>query len=151
MAAEVPQDDSAADLNQEFHPAKRRKFYRRRHSDDERDKESRPELRPECLTTVHLSIDELVNSHGAASNDTEMPAEEDALPISELLRLRRAAQRRRGGIEFTNANNTLKEAASVPQTNSPLFENDDAVADVDTVINRFAPQTGQVADVDKHM
>lgn len=140
-----------ADLNEGFRPAKRRKSYRRRHDDYEGDKQSGPELSPERLTTVPLSIDELVHSHGAASEDTEMPAEGEALPISEILRLRRATQRRRGGIEFTNAGNTSKEVAPVSQTNNALLENDDAVADVDTPVNRFAPQTGQVADVDKHM
>ena len=140
-----------ADLNQEFRLAKRRKFYRRRHDDDEGEKQSGSELSPERLAAVPLLIDELVDSHGGASEDTEELPEERALPISELLRLRRATQRRRGGIEFTNASNTSKEVTSVPHTNNALLENDDALADIDAVVNRFAPQTGQVADVDKHM
>jgi len=32
-----------------------------------------------------------------------------------------------------------------------LSEKDESPREVQTVVNRFAPQTGQVADVDKHM
>lgn len=31
-----------------------------------------------------------------------------------------------------------------------LSEKDESLREVQTVVNRFAPQTGQVADVDKH-
>ena len=151
VSVEIPQEDQSVNLNEAFRPAKRRKFYRRRHDDDEGEGQDRSELSPEPLATVPLSIDELVDSHGGASEDTETQSNEKALPLSELLRLRRAVQRRRGGIEFSNASNTSNEVGSVFETNNTLPENDDALADVDMVVNRFAPQTGQVADVDKHM
>ena len=44
-----------------------------------------------------------------------------------------------------------EEASSSQILSKALVGKDDMLADIDAVVNRFAPQTGQVADVDRHM
>ena len=143
---------STTDL--EFRPAKRRKFYRQRDSDNnlEANGITSPPLSgisAETPSTLEELVEQARNSSGMMhKNDTE-----PQLSVAEILRRRRAARNRRGGIEFSNVGHGTK---SVPGSAQPtdalaLVDKDDTAADVKTVVNRFAPQTGQVADVDKHM
>lgn len=138
-----------------FRPAKRRKFYRQRDNSD-----SNPE--PNGITSLPLSgisaqtpttLEELVEQ---ARNSTDMLHEDDGEPqllVAEVLRRRRAARNRRGGIEFSNVGYSTKvsSASAHPTDALAMADKDDSMADVKTVVNRFAPQTGQVANVDKHM
>ena len=71
--------------------------------------------------------------------------------MTSVLRQRKV-QRRRCGIEFTNFPvTTSRNDLHTLLSNNMSREKDDVVADIEAVVNRFAPQTGQVADVDKHM
>ena len=138
-----------------FRPAKRRKVYRQRDDNDSI-------LEADDATSLPIggisaetpsTLEELVEQ---ARNATDMVHENDAeppLPVAEILRRRRVTRNRRGGIEFSNTGQGTKP---VPQPAQPtdalaLVDKDDTAADVKTVVNRFAPQTGQVLDVDKHM
>lgn len=73
------------------------------------------------------------------------------LPVSEILRLRRLAQRKRAGIEFTNATSTPEGGNVEARPGDEVLDNEDSFGKILTVVDRFAPQTGQVANVDKHM
>ena len=136
-------------------PAKRRKFYRQRDNSDSN-------LKINGITSLPIggisaetpsTLEELVEQ---ARNATEVLHENDDEPqlsVAEILRRRRAARNRRGGIEFSNVGYGTKPISESAQPTDALAltDKDDTVADVKTVVNRFAPQTGQVADVDKHM
>lgn len=151
--SKMPEDTSLA--NPAIRPAKRRKVYRQRDDSDSileaNDATSLPigGVSAETPTT----LEELVQQ---ARNATDMVHENDAEPplrVAEILRRRRVARNRRGGIEFSNVGQSTKP---IPQSTQPtdalaLVDKDDTAADVKTVVNRFAPQTGQVLDVDKHM
>ena len=144
-------DHTASDLN--IRPFKRRKFYRKRGDADDpatideidfETNKNNDAARP-------LIVEDLVPHHGQDQAVDEQGREEDSrLPAAQILRHRKAAQRRRGGIEFTNASNTRISAAA-PEDNDALNEKDDSTQEIKTVADRFAPQTGQIADVDKHM
>ena len=141
--------------NPAFRPSKRRKFYRKRDDSDSN-------LEGDGIRSlsdggppaeVPTTLEELVEQ---ARNATGVEHEADAEPqlsVTEILRRRRAARSRRGGIEFSNAGHGTKANSDSAQHINAivLIEKDDSVADIKTVVDRFAPQTGQVADVDKHM
>ena len=152
------QDEPSIDVDRVFRPAKRRKFYRKRPSEDDSNNNSvSPNGQPE--STGLLTIDELILHQGVAPADTEAGVESHgdngSSSVTELLRLRKAAAQRKrgGGVEFSNLNGVNHH--NVPkssQANGQLPENDDTIASIEKkVVNRFAPQTGLVADVDKHM
>ncbi|KAI9850333.1 MAG: hypothetical protein M1838_005838 [Thelocarpon superellum] len=151
-----------------FRPGKRRKVYRKRADEDE-------DVAVVATTTTTDAA--AVHAHDMSSQDRragavpshqrkhaeEGEAENTALHISEIVRLRRQAKQRRGGLEF-GAGQTSAAAhshasgmalVSAPPTTHGQGETvgheDEVMEDVASVTNRFAPQTGQVADVNKHM
>ena len=97
-----------------------------------------------------LTIEELISHHGYSQEGGEQKEDATRLPAAQILRKHKAAQRRRGGIEFSNSSHTRINSAA-PETSDALTEKDDTPQEIKTVVDRFAPQTGQVADVDKHM
>lgn len=127
-------------------PSKRKKFYRKR-----------TDAEDEGLSTVSsgppsesMTVDELISHQGHLTETQEQKTDEDLSPVAEILRQRKPFSRRKGGIEFTNSHTTT---STTPQTGDALIlKEDDTPADIKSVIERFAPQTGQVTDVaDKHM
>ena len=137
------EDDRSSHL---FRPSKRRKFYRKRSDAGD---EGSPTLSsappPESMT-----IDELISHHAHLTETQDHKIDEESLSVTEILRQRKAALRRKGGIEFTNSHTST---SNTPQTSDALVVKEDSTpADIKAVIERFAPQTGQVSDVtDKHM
>lgn len=127
---------------------KRRKFYRKRTEDE--DHESSTSAAQTYASP--LTLDELVISQDIIPTN---PARGDnsSLSVTGILRQRKAAQRKRGGIEFSNATTTSITALAAPRPSSALITSkNDALTDIEAVVNRFTPQTGQVVDVDnKHM
>lgn len=97
-----------------------------------------------------MTVDELISHHAHLTDTQHFKTDEEPLSVAEILRHRKAALRRKGGIEFTNS---LSSISTTPQTSDALaVKEDDTLADIRSVIERFAPQTGQVSDVaDKHM
>ena len=143
-------DPSSPDFN--IHPLKRQKFYRKRAGDEN----------PATIDNIGfetnqdnniaglLTVEGLTSHHGQVQDIEEQEQEDSRLPAAQILRQRKVAQRRRGGIEFSNASNTRVSTAA-PEKGDALVEKEDTVQEIKTVVDRFAPQTGQVADVDKHM
>ena len=142
-------------INPAFRPSKRRKFYRKRDDSDSN-------LEGDGIRSlshggppaeVPTTLEELVEQ---ARNTTGVEHEVDAEPqlsVTEILRRRRAARSRRGGIEFSNVGHGTKANSDTAQHPNAVvvIDKDDSLAEIKTVVDRFAPQTGQVADVDKHM
>ena len=76
--------------------------------------------------------------------------DDEPLSVAEILRQRKAAVRRKGGIEFTSSHTPVSTAPQI--SDALVVKEDDIPAEIKSVIERFAPQTGQVSDVaDKHM
>ena len=130
------------------HPSKRRKFYRKRRDEELLVNEDEAQAEADVTDNVHsLTIDELVSKRGSlhdpdAEHDQKLP-----LSAAELI-CRRKAHRRRLGIEFNNSNSDRTSSAP-PEISTVALQDD--VLEIKTINDRFAPQTGQVADVDKHM
>ncbi len=149
----MEQDNADTDksIDEVSRPFKRRKFYRRRADSSDHDIGSPGS--PSASKSV-LPNDAVADEPGAALQPVgvEQTGNEDShSTLAELLRRRKAAQRRRGGIEFTNNAPATDRSAEEPQPGEEVLENEDSFDKILTVVDRFAPQTGQVADVDKHM
>ncbi|KAI9823583.1 MAG: hypothetical protein M1832_002364 [Thelocarpon impressellum] len=119
----------APEAESPFRPSKRRKMYRRRGGDDEdEDEKTEPTAAPE-------------EAEGTPS----------ASSVAEIRRLRKQQARpRRGvGIEFSTASSRagLREPGPLVRRE----KDETAPEEIPAVAHRFAPQTGQVADVNKHM
>ena len=131
-----------------FRAAKRRKFYRKHNAnDDENGVAAR-------ISSEHsIAVPRTEGTHtDPDDNQTARDGEtETHHTMAEVLRRRQAARNRRGGIEFTNSTSTTKSDFAPPQPSGPLVEKGEPPKDLHPVADRFAPQTGQVADVDKHM
>lgn len=138
-----------------FRPSKRRKYFRKRGEAEAGDDETAtttkdataPVIAPELMT-----VDELISQGGDGPSSVHAASEDAGLSIQDVIRLRKAAQRRKGGIEFRN-NST---ASPAPEMGEQLIAKEDTEEDIPedikNVISRFAPQTGQVTDDnDKHM
>ena len=129
-------------------PSKRQKFYRRRGEDEPRINEDEAKAEEEWPANLHaLTIDELISNHGTIhSPGTE---QDQRLPLSAAdLLCRRKAQRRRLGIEFNNSGDDRTSSAPMESKAVAL---QDGTPELRTLNDRFTAQTGQVADVDKHM
>ena len=74
--------------------------------------------------------------------------EETSRPMAEILRLRRNARGRRGGIEFVDGDT---QAARTADAIEAVVGREGTSGEIAAIVNRFAPQTGQVADVNQHM
>ncbi len=128
-------------------PSKRRKFYRKRGEEDPPVIED--EHKPDAVATDNvdaLTLDELISHHGSL-HGPDAADQRLSLSAAEIIS-RRKAQRRRLGIEFNNLSSGL--TSSAPPERSAVVEHDDT-PQMKTINDRFAPQRGQVADVDKHM
>ncbi|KAI4206557.1 MAG: hypothetical protein LQ346_001047 [Caloplaca aetnensis] len=149
----MEQDNADTDksIDEVSRPFKRRKFYRRRADLSNHDigSSGSPSAR-ECV----LPNDAVADEPGAVLHPlgVEQARNEESHPtVAELLLRRKAAQRRKGGIEFTNNAPATDRSAEEARPGEEALENEDSFDKILTVVDRFAPQTGQVADVDKHM
>ncbi|KAL8955573.1 MAG: hypothetical protein Q9193_006629, partial [Seirophora villosa] len=144
----VPEDNLPEETAQPF---KRRKFYRKRLGSPS--SESGSAAFPATNNTIASSY---TAPEQLAQNSSLSDAEQHitGLPqrtVAEILKHRKAAQRRRGGIEFTNSTHVGESSIDTAAHADQLLDNEDSLGKILTVVDRFAPQTGQVADVDKHM
>ncbi|KAI9701878.1 MAG: hypothetical protein M1836_001222 [Candelina mexicana] len=128
-----------------FRPFKRRKVYRKRTDDYNGDR----------APAQNVSSPNILPSSAADASEDPMNEEEvdeeSQISMAEILRLRKDAKYRKGGIEFSNSNRQLPTRPGSSQAASALVERDENAQEIQAVVNRFAPQTGQVADVNKHM
>ncbi len=133
-------------------PFKKRKIYRRRpQSEEEEDDGIHVALPPTANALEIVTLDELISQSSHDADARAYNAQEPSLSVAEILRQRKAIQRRKGGIEFRAFDTASKSDQSGSQGISSLLDKDDAMDKIVTVVDRFAPQTGQVADVDQHM
>ncbi|RDL36637.1 uncharacterized protein BP5553_05989 [Venustampulla echinocandica] len=158
MASEIPSSTEPTIL---FRPSKKRKIYRSRAHDDD-DVEIPSVSPPPAAGAAPQSLDELIVTTSATSgNDMGdvVEAEGIAVPMSEILRLRKQRKGRFGrGVEFTaeSANRATKEYGRemVVSREDGDAEKEDVEGESSVakgVPRRFAPQTGTVGDVDRHM
>ena len=139
---EVDQSESAALPAFSFRPAKRRKVFRQRREDADSgsEKETSGSASPGPLVAVKGSPTALLSE---AQGD-------DGLSLSEVLRMRKAAQRRKDGVEFCSST-PQPQATSVAPPSPTVTQASETSTAISMINSRFAPPTGQVADVDKHM
>ncbi len=144
-------EPSISDRDLHPHPFKRRKVYRRRpQSEDEEDEGI--QISPSTAIAPELvSLNELLSQNNRDADPKAYHEQKTPLSVAEILRLRKSAQRRRGGIEYRSINTASQSEASGSQATSSLLDKDDTLDKIITVVDRFAPQTGQVEDVDQHM
>ena len=115
-----------------FRASKRRKVYRQRETEEESD----------ALFNL------ITPSNPQEHQLTEPNTKELGTDIVNILKLRRAGKSRRGGIEFSNSSRPRENASD---GSHEVDQRDETLEDIAIMVNRFAPQTGQVADVDEHM
>lgn len=131
-------------------PAKRRKFYRKRTDNEDNEAPDAPASLSVPIPAPQ-TVDELIHQNGHNAKGPTPSEGEAPLSVADLIRQRKAIQRRRGGIEFTNLDLTTS-TRDIPHPKDVPIEKDDTPADIKSVIGRFAPQTGQVSEAtDKHM
>ena len=134
-------------------PFKRRKQYRRKDEAEDTDahEEVAPHLDKATAVVEPLSSEDTTSNHKHTQSHGGRPDFEDEQShISKLLRRRKATQRKRGGVEFTVSTNASLPA-EVPNIDEKQTDNDEMPQEIRKVVERFAPQTGQIANVDKHM
>ena len=125
---------------------KRRKFYRKRA--DAEDESPPPTISSAPPAPHSMTLDQLISHHAHLTETQHQEKEEEPSSVAEILRQRKAALRRKGGIEFTNAHTSTSNTTS----DTLVAKEHEIPADIKAVIERFAPQTGQLSDVaDKHM
>lgn len=130
---------------------KRPKYYRKRAEietpppgDDAKSDSNEVEAKP-------LTLDELILHHRLDHNMTVEGDEYSQFSAAQIMRQLKAVPKRRGGIEFTIPTVNARTDSPEPEDGDQLKDKDATAQDIKTVVDRFAPQTGQVADVDKHM
>ena len=134
-------------------PFKKRKFYRKRtgYDGETSDNATVVESQSPPPPTELLTLDEMISRNSEASLLRIEEQQIAPLSVAELLRQRKALQRRRGGIGFANTGTTTSTTLPPAQTKHLESEEQNSLSKLVTVADRFAPQTGQVADVDQHM
>ncbi|KAK2628073.1 hypothetical protein QTJ16_002719 [Diplocarpon rosae] len=129
-----------------FRPSKKRKIYRQRLAQDEPDPSpTAPSISSPDADPVQ-SLDELISTASASIPSQD---EEVSVSMSEILRLRKK-NKARGGVEFKASGHVARneEVDLVMKTDEERSEGSDARVGVQ---RQFAPQTGTVGDVNRHM
>ena len=129
-----------------FRPSKKRKIYRQRALDNEEDEDQAATIATNIPPPNVQSLDELI---AGASITGEEQAESINLSVAEILRLRKLRSKRAGGVEFRADAPT----ARAEEENAIVLRQEqegDAVKQHEGE-RKFAPQTGTVGDVNKHM
>ncbi|EKD19289.1 uncharacterized protein L3040_009271 [Drepanopeziza brunnea f. sp. 'multigermtubi'] len=143
-----------------FRPTKKRKIYRQRTTEDEIATEN-VDTTPSALSqpaptpTPAQSLDELISAASAtASGRGRDEVEEDgasALSVAEILRLRKKNKARGGGVEFRALGHVARDEEGELMVRGGDEEKVDGEGVGKGVIRVFAPQTGTVGDVNRHM
>ena len=131
-------------------PFKRKRFYRKRVNADGSDGVSpaSPPSQPASLNVLELESN--VDQNTQPSPISLEAGDDLSSRMAEILRQRKAAQRRKGGVEFTSA--LASTLDSTPSTALVRNDENETPEDIKSVISRFVPQTGQVTEeTDKHM
>lgn len=133
-----------------FRSVKRRRHYRRRSDADEVDVKGDASQTP----AVPIESDTIGRSQDSAvphAPDAGAGDEDEQLSVAEALRRRKQLRARRGGVEFVPGRPNPKDGDLEMDSSRMALEKTAPAEEVAAIVNRFAPQTGQVADVNKHM
>ncbi|KAL2358459.1 hypothetical protein BJ546DRAFT_959909 [Cryomyces antarcticus] len=136
-----------------FRAAKRRKVFRRRIGDDGKDMSTQGPQSETLPLPPPSSPSPIFDLRNSQSNDAAA-AGSSVVHVSmvEILRRRQLAKSRRGGIEFSNVTTSRQSMSAGAQQSDALVVVEPEQSAMEAAVNRFAPQTGKVADVlDKHM
>lgn len=138
-----------------FRPSKRRKVYRQRAADDDGETTTGSPTRvtqpSPAAASNPQSLDELIASASSANIDGEEDVEAVPVSMAEILRLRKM-KKRTGGVEFR-----ADTQSHVPKVlEQALVEHTEASEEAGGLVGngvprKFAPQTGAVGDVNRHM
>jgi hypothetical protein len=138
-----------------FRPTKKRKIYRQRHDDPEPQLSNPNPPSPAPPQPNPQSIDELISSASLPTTADE-ELESTQVSISEILRLRQKNKNKRSGVEFRASGHIARDqdgelvirhvATATGGEGEPVPPEGGG-----GVIRKFAPQTGTVGDVNKHM
>lgn len=134
---EVPPADAAI----LFRPSKKRKIYRQRATSQE------PEA-PTIPTPEAQSLDDLISSTAQVAD-----VEGVQVSMSDILRLRKQRKGKTGvafGANFTSADARDGERALAIRAQE-AEKGEEGLGSNGGVVRKFAPQTGTVGDVDRHM
>jgi hypothetical protein len=141
-----------------FRPSKKRKIYRQRNDAlDDDEPSSIPTSPPPAASPPNpQSIDELIASGSSLAPATpSQDLEETPVSISEILRLRKKNTHKRvGGVEFRAepGGHILRDEDGALVLRKKDGEEEGGLVEVESGVPRkFAPQTGTVGDVNKHM
>ena len=139
-----------------FRPSKKRKVYRRRASNDDVEDEPAPVAAPAPIAASNAqTLDELIGSsaNGASEGlDGEGELEGARVSIAEILRLRKR-NKRVAGVEFRAEGHVVRDDEGRELMVRGKDHEGGAEGEQEQVgkLRKFAPQTGTVGDVDRHM
>lgn len=150
--ASSPMSTNEPAVSEVFRPSKRRKFYRKRTETDDVEEVTPFSPPAQSASPASAPVVPMSDPENAAPSPVHFN-DEPSLSIAEILRQRKAAQRKRGGVEFTSSAHSSSASPHLSNSIAIKGETEDGTsADIKTVISRFAPQTGQVSgETDKHM
>ncbi|RDW77089.1 hypothetical protein BP6252_05142 [Coleophoma cylindrospora] len=133
-----------------FRPSKKRKIYRQRSRALSEDASAPDPSSNPTPAVPAQTLDELISSEAPSTGDGDV--EGTRVPISEILRLRKQHKARVGGVEFRAAASVMTSAGMGGDGEMVVREEteEDEVARTGEV-RKFAPQTGMIGDVNKHM
>lgn len=149
--SDLPVDEPSTIL---FRPSKKRKIYRQRAQDNDNDDQATSQpaiaLSPaRDMTEGEQSLEDLIASSGAINTIEGDEVEGTAVSVAEILRLRKR-NKRLGGVEFRvegQRGREMEEQSLVLRGTSEEGQEEVVMG----APRRFAPQTGAVGDVNKHM
>ncbi|KAI4238127.1 MAG: hypothetical protein LQ349_001330 [Xanthoria aureola] len=144
--------DAQTTIDESSRPLKRRRFYRKHPDSLQDDQATLAETPASSNSTPNPpSIDHTPAEPSIHPLETVDDDDHPSLSVADLLRRRRTTQRKRAGIEFTNTPAVQESGAVESVAGDGPLDKEASLDKILTVVDRFAPQTGQVADVDKHM
>lgn len=132
-----------------FRASKRRKVFRRRDTDPSFIAEHQPNRE----FSEHRADVEALESREAAHPMPANVALDETLPsaVNEVLRKRKAARSRRGGIDFSREKDANLDATQEDDSHA-LVQREEAPSALVEASQRFAPQTGVVSEKhNRHM
>lgn len=144
----IPPPDPAQADTVLFRPAKKRKIYRQRATEDEPapPSVSPPESQVAVPVAEAQSLDDLISTaSGSVPGNGELEVENVSVSMAEILRLRKK-NKARGGVEFKASGHIARD-----EEGELILRPDEEVVGSNGVPRKFAPQTGAVGDVNRHM
>ena len=138
-----------------FRPSKKRKIYRQRATaDDEPLPPTSLSPPPQAVAPASIpaaqSLDELISTASASSPHNDNPStQNEAVSMAEILRLRKK-NKARGGVEFKASGHVARDEEGEFILRPDDEKGVDALG-ASGVPRKFAPQTGTVGDVNRHM